>query len=439
MKLSLAMIVKNEAHVLGKCLDSAKDLVDELVVVDTGSTDKTVEVALSYGARVEQFAWTGSFAEARNKSLSLCKCDWILVLDADEILDTAEHQIIRQAIFNAEAMGYRLWIKNYLDNGSVFGPDGAAKLNDGAFEPAAHCSHYIPQTGLRLFRAQNTPQYAGRIHESVEQWFEKQGYEAPLLEAAIHHFGKVETPDDLARRRTYLDLARQEAKDYPYDPNSYYNVLKEALILEDWPAVLESAETYLKLKGDAPLLVRLGGAKALIVLGRPNEALEFIGPVDNEAAPAPAVLELKAEAFQTLGMLQEAVDACLHSINIDPNYTAPFIQLYRILDDEGEIESARRILEVGLDQNTRDVRLWESLVGLSSKYRDSRAIQDAWHAIQAVPNGGQGIWHMIVAVVLNGQGSVKEALDVLDMGLTAFPDNTEIAEMKTKVMKTPAR
>jgi len=433
MKLSLAMIVKDEAQNLGQCLDSVKDLVDEMIVVDTGSVDKTMEIAASYGARVERFSWTGNFAEARNKSLSMCTGDWILVLDADEMLNTEEHQAIRQAILAPGIMGYKLCIRNYLNSGSLFGPGGTAKLNDGAFEPSAYCSHYIVQHGLRLFRRQDSPLYIGRVHESVEQWFKEHGHTAPLLNAAIHHFGKIDSQRDLAKQPIYLDLAKREAADNPDDPIAHGNVMQEALILEDWPTVLESARTYLKLKGHAPVLVYLGGAKALISTGKPDEALDFLAPIDNDAAHDPAVLELKAEALQEIGNLQEAVDTCLLSIDTDPNYTASFIRLAKILEYDGDTESARRVLEAGLDQNPQDQKLWEFLVGHSAKHKDARVAQDAWHAIKAVPKGGQGIWHLLVAQVLNDQGDLEEAVHVLDLGLDAFPDNSEIMEMHKKV------
>jgi tetratricopeptide (TPR) repeat protein len=427
------MIVRDEAQNLGACLDSAKDLVDEMIIVDTGSVDKTMEIAASHGASVERFAWTGNFAEARNKSLSLCTGDWILALDADELLNTEEHQIIRQAILDPSAIGYKLCIRNYLNSGSLFGPGGTAKLNDGTFEPSASCSHYIAQQSLRLFRRQDSPIYIGRVHESVEQWFKEHGHKATLLNATIHHFGKIDSRRDLDKQPIYLDLAKREAEDHPNDPIAHGNVLQEALMLEDWLTVLESARTYLKLKGGAPALVYLGGAKALVSTGKPDEALEFLAPIDNGAEPDPAVLELKAEALQELGRLQEAVDTCLLSIDADPNYTASFIRLAKIFDDDGDTENARRILEAGLDQNARDQKLWEFLVGMSAKRKDARVAQDAWHAIQAVPKGGQGIWHMLVAQVLNSQGDLEEAVHVLNLGLAAFPDNLEIMETRKKI------
>jgi Glycosyltransferases involved in cell wall biogenesis len=83
-KLSLTMIVKDEENWISRCLDSVKDLVDEIVIVDTGSSDKTPEICRSYKAQVFSFSWNDNFAEARNFGLDKVTGDWVLWLDADE-------------------------------------------------------------------------------------------------------------------------------------------------------------------------------------------------------------------------------------------------------------------------------------------------------------------------------------------------------------------
>ena len=93
--ISLCMIVKNEEENLPKCLDSLKDIVDEMIIVDTGSTDKTKDIAASYGAKVFDFAWTGDFSEARNFSFSKASCDYIYSADADEELDADNQKRFR--------------------------------------------------------------------------------------------------------------------------------------------------------------------------------------------------------------------------------------------------------------------------------------------------------------------------------------------------------
>ena len=91
-RLSVCMIVKNEERFLGQCLASVKDIADELIVIDTGSTDRTVEIAREHGAQVGYFEWCNDFAAARNASIAPATGDWILFLDADEELSSAEKQ-----------------------------------------------------------------------------------------------------------------------------------------------------------------------------------------------------------------------------------------------------------------------------------------------------------------------------------------------------------
>ncbi|MBP1761316.1 MAG: glycosyl transferase, group 2 family, partial [Firmicutes bacterium] len=81
---SLTMIVKNEEQNIGRCLDSVKNLVGEIIIVDTGSTDRTVEICRSYNAQIFSCPWQDNFAQARNFGLDKVSQDWVLWLDADE-------------------------------------------------------------------------------------------------------------------------------------------------------------------------------------------------------------------------------------------------------------------------------------------------------------------------------------------------------------------
>lgn len=85
--ISLCMIVKNEEDVLGRCLDSVADLMDEIIIVDTGSTDKTEHIARKYTDHVEHFKWVDDFAAARNFAFSKATMDYICWLDADDVMD----------------------------------------------------------------------------------------------------------------------------------------------------------------------------------------------------------------------------------------------------------------------------------------------------------------------------------------------------------------
>ena len=104
-KISLVMIVKNEARCIKRCLDSVKEVVDEIVVVDTGSTDNTKEIALSCGAKVFDFKWKNDFAKARNYALEQSTGEWNLVLDADEYITKIEKEHLEQFINNSKQLG----------------------------------------------------------------------------------------------------------------------------------------------------------------------------------------------------------------------------------------------------------------------------------------------------------------------------------------------
>ncbi len=101
--ISLCMIVKNEEFFLPKCLNSAKEFVDEIIVVDTGSTDSTVKIAEGYNAKVYHHPWENSFSKARNYSLKYATCDWIIILDADEELDAKDAPTLKAVIRECDA------------------------------------------------------------------------------------------------------------------------------------------------------------------------------------------------------------------------------------------------------------------------------------------------------------------------------------------------
>ena len=110
------MIVKDEEDFLEQCLNSLKDYVDEIIIIDTGSTDKTIEIAKRFTDRVYEHEWPHDFSKARNISISYATCDWILILDADEII--AEHDLkkIKELIKDNSVGGYSLIQRNYSNN-----------------------------------------------------------------------------------------------------------------------------------------------------------------------------------------------------------------------------------------------------------------------------------------------------------------------------------
>ena len=116
-KISACMIVKNEEEFLPNCLNSIKDVVDEIIIVDTGSTDNTVTIAKSFGAKVYHHPWNNSFSEARNHYLDYASGDWIFQIDADEELEQADIPKLRLAISDNRYNGIIIAIHSIIKDG----------------------------------------------------------------------------------------------------------------------------------------------------------------------------------------------------------------------------------------------------------------------------------------------------------------------------------
>jgi len=119
------MIVKNEEKILARCLDSIRDLMDEIIIVDTGSEDKTKEIAAKYTDKIYDFPWTGNFSQARNFSFSMASCDYIYAADADEVLDGENRKKFRalKETLLPEVEIVQMYYGNQLSQGTVYNFD----------------------------------------------------------------------------------------------------------------------------------------------------------------------------------------------------------------------------------------------------------------------------------------------------------------------------
>src|SRR5581483_2400890 len=145
LTISLVMIVKDEEEMLPGCLEPLRGVVDEIVVCDTGSTARTVQIAESFGARVVHFPWNGSFADARNASIDAATGDWLIYLDADEHMEAQDARLLRGLLGRTWREGFYLVETNYT----------------GGTDTGAAVTHMA----LRIWRNRPTYRFSGRIHE----------------------------------------------------------------------------------------------------------------------------------------------------------------------------------------------------------------------------------------------------------------------------------
>ena len=184
-ELSLCMIVKNEEKAIGNCLSSVREIADEIIIVDTGSTDRTKEIASEFGAKIFDFKWGDDFSKARNESLKHATKEWILVLDADEEISKEDLPKLRNLLMANNKLGVIFEIWNYSDSSNV---PGWMSLNNSNRKRFA--AGYYPSKKLVLFKNMGGIKFEGKIHESVFSFLVGKGSIA-TADFPIHHFGKL--------------------------------------------------------------------------------------------------------------------------------------------------------------------------------------------------------------------------------------------------------
>ncbi|MBX7148475.1 glycosyltransferase [bacterium] len=217
-KISLCMIVKNEEEVLSRALESVKGLVDEMIIVDTGSTDNTKDIALSYGARVYDYVWDNNFSNARNYSLSKAEGEWILVLDADEALSVSSHSLIRELLDTTPNRYFKLIQTNYITDTSHI----HFQFNSLAEEEAAGYIGYIEVPIVRLFKNSADIRYEGIIHEQIPVYKNMAGLADTSIR--IHHYGFYKKTGISQKNDLYLTLALEKCEQEPSNWHHHYEL-----------------------------------------------------------------------------------------------------------------------------------------------------------------------------------------------------------------------
>ena len=364
-KLSLVMIVRDEQEMLHECLQSVEGIVDEMIIVDTGSVDDTKLIAQQYGAKVIDFAWTGDFSEARNVSLQNATGDWVIHLDADERLVSDDREKLRPLLAQAFCEGFMLVETNYTGEAG----SGAA----------------VVHAPLRIWRNRPHYRFSGTIHE---QKTDNMPVYLPVrfqsTDLRLLHYGYLKEmvqSRDKSKRNLNLLLEEARRKETPFNS---FNLGNEYSLLGDnleayayydraWKELVASGEVY--QVGYSAMLSK-GLVRCARLSGRTQAAMELcmqaleifprhtdlvlekghllMAEGDFEAAAeqastallmgeAPADLcgalgsgsflarALLGEAYQLSGKIQEASEVYRQSLKDDPQYLGSVGSLARCL------------------------------------------------------------------------------------------------------------
>jgi len=300
-KLSLCMIVKDEEEMLPRTLEAVAPAVDEIIVVDTGSTDRTVEIAESFGARILHHEWTGDFAAARNVSLEAATGDWIVWLDADEVLVAEDAGELRKLAGQTWREAFYLVETNF--TGDI--EDGTA----------------VTHNALRVFRNRPEYRFQGRLHEQMAQNLpgflpERIGHSSVRVEH-YGYLGVVRDKKDKARRNLEL-LERQSAEglDTAYHK---FNLGSEYLALGEWE-------------------------KACDFLVRSWKQMES----EPRRANFPYMASLASRtviALRECGRLDEAHEQADAGLDLFPGFTDLVFHQAAVARERGDLDGARRLYE----------------------------------------------------------------------------------------------
>ncbi|SFK72147.1 Tetratricopeptide repeat-containing protein [Paenibacillus sp. 1_12] len=291
--ISLCMIVKDEEDSLGRCLDSVQTLVDEIIIVDTGSTDKTKEIAAQYNAKIYDFVWINDFAAARNYSFSLATMDYIWWLDADDVLLEGDQQKLLQLKSTFDTSIDSLAMNYHLNSG----PDGQATFS---------------MKRNRIVRRSCGFQWHGFVHE----YLVVHGKVVPTDIAITHKKNKVHTTRN-------LDIYEEHrAKQTAFSPRETYYYANE---LKDH-GQFDNAVTYYQ----AFLDTKQGWIEDILAAScKIADCYEGLGKIDEAMTAAMKSLEYavpRPDSVYRIGryfMLKNAIEQAIFWLSLAAKLEAP--------------------------------------------------------------------------------------------------------------------
>lgn len=370
--ISLCMITKNEEKNIRTCLESVKNYVDEIIIVDTGSTDKTIEIAKEYTNKVYNHKWNFDFSEARNKSLEKATKDWILFLDADEKMSTEQCVKLRNIIDNTQAEGLFLRLENIVENKS---------LGDSVV--------------LRAFKNNPLYRFRNKMHEQIIFSIEENGGYDNIkpTNITILHFGYDPNVSNLeekkARNIKILESYNEEDKDgyFYYSLGNEYSRIDEAYkALEMYEKGIEYTDKnyHNNMPSYLPYLV-VNLSKTFAYLNKYKLALNTIDNFQNKYSDFRDLYFLKCTYLMECGKISQSKEALLKYLNSD--YSHYMFPDYNFEDtyDMGKILRDLRKKSIPTEEN------FLSVIFIGTSYDDSlllslKNINDiSSHTIVSIP------------------------------------------------------
>lgn len=419
--LSLIMIAKDSARTIGRALESFSGLVDDIVVVDTGSTDDTRGIASLLGARVFDLAWTDDFAAARNESLRQARCEWVFWLDSDEWLDGQAREELRQL---REKLGQENVVYFVRHVSTREGAGGLLSL----VQP-------------RLFRNDPQVRWRYRVHEQMLDSCLRNGARCELTGIVLRHSGYDDPASQARKEQRNLRLLQLDLADHPDDP-WVLTQLARVLPADRSGEALEHVSHALAVSrpGD-PLrrqiqaeLIRRSALRgnhrsarealevALLEFPSDTHLLAEAGKLAFEAGD----LGRAAAAFTTLITDRPETDEFLGAVDLSLRNWQGRHNLAVVRHRQGNFAEAARLYREAIAENPVFAHAWKGLCELSLDLGDWKEFDTALARLEALAPGAPDISPdeppLLLARARLAQEAYPEARTLLEGIVARHPD-----------------
>lgn len=429
-KLGLSMIVRDGADTLRSCLESVRGLVDEMIVVDTGSVDSSTEIARQCGAVCISTAWANDFAQARNAALAHSRADWVLSLDADEELDKQARQVIPSLLSRTAIGGYIVPVRNYLParHGSVNG--NRATANDGRCKSAANAPAYAQHLVVRLFRRHPDILYKGCVHENIAPQILSAGFRLAKADFCIHHLGFLARSRYGKKAETYLELLQKKTEQERENPLAWLELARQ------FHEPFRKNEDALRcLKRALALDPKLGAAYFLagviyLDIGQDQEAISCLDRCQDKDEYAVEREHSRGDALHNLGRLQEAQRAYKKGL--------------QLAGHDPQMESKLGYVEVRLGQQVGFQRMQNAIASIPLGAELHERLIKAYMAAGMLPeaaaaaeNFAANVVHpktiLRAAAIRAHLKQDEQARKLVERGLEFFPESTELHQVRAEL------
>ena len=243
--VSVCLIVKNEEEHLARCLASVKPIVNEMIVIDTGSTDRTRDIALAFGAKVFDFEWRNDFSAARNYSISKASGSWILIIDADEVISSRDYETFRKIVYKppSKPIAYSIVTRNYCHLANTIGWEP----NVGEYPDEEAGLGWLPSAKVRLFLGKKRVRFEGAVHEMVDPDLKRKGIKIVACPIPVHHYGRLDSEKLNRKGQIYYEIGYRKLAESDGNTAALRELATQATILEKNEEAISLWEKFLAM------------------------------------------------------------------------------------------------------------------------------------------------------------------------------------------------